>query len=110
MECCQFDIALLGCDADVYKTFPTYDKLYMTSILKNMQESVAAVIENANGGGDFDVTPYVGTLENGGVGVAPFHDWSDKVSSDTKSELKSIQSDIQSGKIPVKSYLNDLEK
>ena len=29
---------------------------------------------------EFDSTPYVGTLENDGVGLAPFHNFEDKVS------------------------------
>ena len=35
-------------------------------------------------------TPFVGTLENEGVGLAPFHDFEDKVSPDLQGELDEI--------------------
>ena len=99
-------IALLGVDADTFVTAPTYSKLYLTSILKNMKQAVQDVVQNANSAKTFDVTPYIGTLKNGGVGIAPFHDYESKVSQATKSELKTIQAGIISGEIKVTSYLN----
>jgi len=100
------DIVLLGCDADVFDTFPTYDDLYFTSILKDMKAAVGDVVTAASKGGDFDVTPYVGTLENGGVGIAPFHNYESKVSSSLQGELDTIKKSIISGDIKVTSYLN----
>lgn len=100
------NIALLGVDADTFVTAPTYSKLYLTSILKNMKQATQDVITNSAKGKTFDVTPYVGTLDNGGVGIAPFHDYESKVSSATKAELKDIQAKIISGDIKVTSYLN----
>ena len=99
------DVALLGADADVYDTFPKYDKLYFTSVLKGIKEGVAAVVADA-AADKFDNTPYIGTLENNGVGIAPFHDYESKVSPDLQGELDAIKADIISGKIVVKSYLS----
>ncbi len=99
------DIVLLGCDADVYETFPTYDSLYFTSILKDMKTAVGDVV-TAAAGGDFDATAYVGTLENNGVGIAPFHDFEDQVAAELQGELDTIKDGIISGDIPVTSYLN----
>jgi len=99
------DVVLLGCDADVFDTFPTYDSLYFTSILKDMKTATSDVVL-ASAGGDFDVTAYVGTLENGGVGIAPFHDFESKVDSNLQSELDTIKGSIISGDIKVTSYLN----
>ena len=98
------DVALLGADADVYDTFPTYDSLYFTSVLKGIHEAVTDVVTTA-GNGEFDVTPYIGTLENKGVGIAPFHDFEDKVNPDLQGELDAITADIISGDITVTSYL-----
>ncbi|MET4782727.1 BMP family ABC transporter substrate-binding protein [Glaciihabitans sp. UYNi722] len=102
------DIALLGADADVYATFPTYDKLYLTSVLKGIKPAVENVVEAAAKAkkGEFDNTAYIGTLKNDGVGIAPFHDFESKVNPDLQKELDSIKADIISGKITVKSYLN----
>jgi basic membrane protein A and related proteins len=99
------DIALLGCDADVYATFPKYDKLYFTSILKGMKQATDDVV-TASSKGSFDVTPYVGTLKNDGVGIADFHDFKSKVDGSLDGELKDIKAKIISGDIKVTSYLN----
>lgn len=102
------DVALIGADADVYTTFPTYDKLYLTSVLKGISPAVASVVEDTAKApsGKFDNVAYVGTLKNDGVGIAPFHDFSSKVDAGLQKELDSIKADIISGKIAVKSYLN----
>ena len=98
------DVVLLGADADVYETFPTYDSLYFTSVLKGIHTAVADVV-TAAGNGEFDTTAYVGTLENDGVGIAPFHDFESKVADTLQGELDEIRAGIISGDITVTSYL-----
>ncbi|MBK4348863.1 BMP family lipoprotein [Lacisediminihabitans changchengi] len=102
------DIALLGADADVFDTFPTYDKLYLTSVLKGIDPAVQDVVKATakQKKGTFDDTAYVGTLKNNGVGIAPFHDFKDKVSPDLQGELDKLKSGIIDGSITVKSYLS----
>jgi len=102
------DIALLGADADVYNTFPTYDKLYLTSVEKGIEPAVEAVVKATakQAKGKFDDTPYIGNLKNNGVGIAPFHDFASKVDPGLQGELDQIKADIISGKITVKSYLS----
>ena len=51
-------------------------------------------------------TPYVGTLENEGVGLAPFHNFESKVSDTLSSELDEVKAGIIDGSIPVNSYLS----
>jgi basic membrane protein A len=70
-----------------------------------MKQSVYETILAA-GKGDFDPTAYVGTLENDGVGIAPFHDFESKVSPDLQGQLDDVKSGIIDGSIPVKSYLD----
>jgi basic membrane protein A len=99
------DVALIGVDADIFQTDPTTDDVVLTSILKNMKVSTYEAIMSAASGDDFDFTPYVGTLENNGVGIAPFHNFEDKVNPDLQGELDTIKAGIIDGSIPVKSYL-----
>ena len=54
-------------------------------------------------GGNFDNTPYVGTLENDGVQLAPFHDLDSQVPAELKTELEQIKKDIVDGKLTVES-------
>jgi basic membrane protein A len=105
------NIALMGADADVFNTFPTYDNLYLTSVLKGIDPAVQAVVKLTakQKAGTFDNVPYIGTLKNNGVGIAPFHDFASKVSPDLQKELDGLKADIISGKLTVKSYLSGQE-
>lgn len=96
------DIALIGVDADVTKTDPDISNLLLTSVMKGMQVGVADVVK-ATAEGKFDNTPFVGTLANGGVSIAPFHDFASKVDPALQGELDAIKADIISGKIKVES-------
>ncbi|MCU1478531.1 MAG: family transporter substrate-binding protein [Subtercola sp.] len=98
-------VALLGADADVFDTFPTYDSLYFTSVEKGIKQATAAVVADAATATTFDTKTYVGDLSNDGVGIAPFHDFASKVDPGLQAELDTIKTGIVSGTIPVKSYL-----
>ena len=60
----------------------------------------------AAGDGEFDPEAYVGTLENEGVGIAPFHNFESKVSDTLAGELDEVKAGIIDGSIKVKSYLD----
>ncbi len=78
--------------------------MLLTSIQKQVGLDVkAAVLYGA--AVKFSSDAYIGTLANGGVGLAPFHDFASKVPSDLQATLDSLKADIISGKIKVKSYL-----
>ena len=96
------EIAMLGVDADVFVTDPTVGDLLLMSIMKGMDVAVhEAVIEAA--AGDFDPTPFVGTLENGGVSISEFHDFESKVNPDLQAELDEIKAGIIDGSIDASS-------
>jgi basic membrane protein A len=99
------DVALVGVDADFYETDPNTQDVVLTSILKNMKISTYEAIMSAAEDDDFDFTPYVGTLENNGVGLAPFHNFEDKVSDTLPGELEDVKAGIIDGSITVESYL-----
>jgi len=99
------DIAMIGVDADLTETETAAADLFLTSILKQISVAVNDVVMETSGG-TLDTTPYVGTLENGGVGIAPFHDFASKVDGDLEAELVAVKDGIISGDITVKSYLN----
>lgn len=99
------DVALIGVDADFFETDPNTQDVVMTSILKNMKVSTYEAVLAA-GNDEFDAEAYVGTLENGGVGIAPFHNYEDLVSEGLAAELEEVEAGIIDGSIPVESYLN----
>lgn len=96
------DISVVWVDADGYLTVPDSQSLFLTSVLKLMTEAVEDVIKEGMEG-NFSNESYIGTLENGGVSIAPFHDFEDQVSDEIKNELKQIEEDIISGKLKVES-------
>ncbi|WP_081646021.1 BMP family lipoprotein [Agrococcus pavilionensis] len=95
-------IAMIGVDADLYETSPDYADLFLTSIMKGMSEGVQTVVEEA-AAGNFSNEPYVGTLENEGVSIAPFHDFEGSVDPELQAELDEIEAAIIAGEIEVGS-------
>ena len=98
------DIALIGVDADFYETDPTTQPYVLTSILKGMKVSTYEAVLAA-GQDAWDPETYIGTLENEGVGIAPYHDFEDAVSDELKQEVEDIKAGIIDGSIEVTSYL-----
>ncbi|MCU1406704.1 MAG: family transporter substrate-binding protein [Glaciihabitans sp.] len=96
------DLALLGVDADMYLMAPDYSDLILTSIARNMPLSISTVIQD-DAAGDFTNDEYVGTLENGGVAISPFHDFEDKVAPTLADEIATLQEGIIDGSIVVNS-------
>ena len=89
-------------DTDGFISAPEFGPQIMTSVQKGMDVAVFEAIKAALEG-TFSSDPYVGTLENDGVSLAPFHDFEDKVSDELKSELEQIKADIISGTITITS-------
>ncbi|WP_295658787.1 BMP family protein [uncultured Nocardioides sp.] len=99
------DVALIGVDADFFETDPNTQDVVMTSILKGMKVSTYEAVMAA-GNDEFDTETYVGTLENDGVGIAPFHNFESKVSESLVAELDEVRAGIIDGSIEVTSYLD----
>jgi basic membrane protein A and related proteins len=91
-------------DLDGCVSAATYCKYFITSVLKGETLAVKTAVLAA-AGGTFKGGNYVGTLANGGVSLAPFHEWDSKVPASLKSELQQINKGIQDGSIqtPTKS-------
>lgn len=89
-------------DSDGALVNPDSSSIILTSVMKLIGAAVNSAVTDA-AQGKFDASPYVGTLENEGVGIAPFHDLDSKVPADLKSEVDQLKADIISGKIKVES-------
>ena len=94
-------LMIIGVDSDQYESDPANQAVYLTSVLKNMDvttfNAIKAVIDGTFAGG---VT--VGTLENGGVGLAPYHDMDSMVSPELKEQMTALQVGIIDGSVSVK--------
>ncbi len=89
---------LIGVDTDWCVSASEYCPVILTSIMKRMDMTVPMAIQMAKEG-TFQGGMLVGTLENGGVGLAPFHDFDDDVPSALKAELETVRQGIINGTI-----------
>jgi basic membrane protein A and related proteins len=93
-------VNMMWVDVDGCVSAPQYCKYFITSIQKGIVAAVStAVTSTANG--TFKGGNYIGTLANGGVALAPFHDFDSKVPTALKNELAQLKSGIVSGSIKV---------
>lgn len=96
------ELKIIGVDADWVSTDPDNRQVYLTSILKRMDSTVFQAVEMVENG-TFEGGLLVGTLENGGVGLAPYHDFEDDIPADLKAEVDALQAAIIAGDITVGS-------
>jgi basic membrane protein A len=89
----------IGVDVDQYYTLPNEKDILVTSTMKRLDDAAFDVIKNALEGNFKGGSVYIATLENGGVGLAPFHDFEDKVPDNIKEDLKEIEKGIIDGTI-----------
>jgi basic membrane protein A len=90
-------------DSDGYETLPAeYRPVVLTSVLKNTGDAVVEIVESSMNG-EFTNDAFVGTLENGGVDIAPYHDLEDRVPEELSAEIDQLRADIIAGELEVTS-------
>ena len=87
-------------DSDGVETLDKGQDIILTSVMKLMGDAVEEVFTTTVDG-EFDSTPYIGTLENGGVTLAPFHNGG--VPQEVQDSVEDIKAKIISGDITVDS-------
>jgi basic membrane protein A and related proteins len=84
-------------DTDGYES-TEYGDILLTSVVKGLDVAVTeAIKESAEG--TFSNELYSGTLENDGVGLAPFHDFDGEIDQETKDRLDELTQQIIAGEI-----------
>jgi basic membrane protein A and related proteins len=98
------NVNMMWVDTDGCVSAPQYCKYFITSVQKGIQTAVKTAVLSA-AKGSFKGGNYIGTLANGGVALAPYHDFASKVPSSLKAELDQIKAGIINGSIqtPTKS-------
>ena len=95
-------VSVIWVDTDGCVSASQYCPYFLTSVTKNITGSVKDYTVKA-ATGSYPSGNYVGTLSNDGTGLAPFHDFDNKVPASVKTELDTIRQDIISGKIKITS-------
>ena len=89
---------IIGVDTDMFVSAPEYGDVILTSVLKNMDVAVFETAKDVDDG-SFEGGLYIGTLENNGVGIAPFHDLESMVPEGLAAELEEVKAGIIAGEI-----------
>ena len=89
---------LVGVDTDWCVSAADFCPVVLTSVMKNMDVAVENAVTAAYNG-DFQGGVYVGTLENDGVGLAPFHEFESALPAGLTDELAQVQAGLIDGSI-----------
>jgi basic membrane protein A and related proteins len=85
-------------DVDGCTSAAQYCKYFITSVEKGIVAAVKTSVLSVTNG-TFTGGTYVGTLQNGGAVLAPFHDFSSTIPASLQSELATVKAGIESGSI-----------
>lgn len=97
------EILFVWIDADGHDTLPEEQRRHqLTSVLKDISGPVEDIAVSA-AEGQFDSTPYIGTLENGGVAIADYHDQTQRVGDDLAADVAELRQQIIDGELTVES-------
>ncbi|MCK5634578.1 MAG: BMP family ABC transporter substrate-binding protein, partial [Anaerolineales bacterium] len=89
---------IVGVDNDWAVVNSAYADITLTSVMKFMDvttyNAIKSVVE-----GNFEAGLIMGTLENGGVGLADYHELAGMVSADLQAEVDGLAAQIIAGEI-----------
>ncbi|NLI19180.1 MAG: BMP family ABC transporter substrate-binding protein [Actinomycetales bacterium] len=94
-------VKIIWVDTDGYLS-TSYGPIILTSVMKMMDVATFTTVQEAVEG-NFTSEPYIGTLENDGVGLAPFHDFDSAVPQELKDAVEDLKAQIISGDIVVET-------
>jgi basic membrane protein A len=96
------NVMIIGVDADWFNTAPEYKSIILTSVIKEIGQSVYDTVKEGVDG-KYASAPYVGTLANKGIDIAPFHDLDSQVPADVKTKVAALKAAIIDGSLKVDS-------
>jgi basic membrane protein A len=93
-------LMVIGTESDQFEADAANKGVYLTSVLSNADvttfKAIATVVDGSFQGGVID-----GTLANGGVGLAPYHDLAAVVPQQLQDQLTTVTAGIVDGSIDV---------
>lgn len=95
-------VTAIWVDTDGCVSAAEYCGVLLSSAEKGLAVSVQDAIKSALDK-SFSNELFIGTLQNNGVGFAPYHDFDSKIPSDLKSQIDKVKAGLMSGQIKVES-------
>jgi basic membrane protein A len=96
----ESNLPAIGADVDEYNTDPDVQSALITSAMKNVDVAVYNYLKTV-GDGSVKAGISTATLQNGGVGLAPFHDWDSRIPADLKAQIQKASDGIKDGSIKI---------
>jgi len=93
--CVEGKTRVIGAISDQYELGPDY---MVTSALSDLTKAIEVMAEQIQNG-QFEAKMYNYGIAEGTVGLAPYHNYEDKVPQEVKDKIQQIMDDIASGKI-----------
>ena len=86
----------IGVDVDQYLTFTDVKDILITSAAKNVDVAVYNYLKDLTAG-SATAGMQTANISNGGVGLAPYHDWDGKISQDCKDKVTAATDGLKNG-------------
>ncbi|MBA3530319.1 MAG: BMP family ABC transporter substrate-binding protein, partial [Ardenticatenales bacterium] len=87
-------VMAIGVDVDQYHSYPEVRSVLLTSAMKNVDVAAAAAVRDFAAG---QLTPGIRTLTiaNGGLSLAPYHEWEGKIPAECKTAVEEAKAAIK---------------
>jgi basic membrane protein A len=97
-------VSVIWVDQDGCKSAAQYCDVFLTTVVKNINDAVKEAVATGAEGKPLAATPgFLGTLANNGVSLAPYNQFDSKIDSGLKAEVDKLKQDIIAGTIKVES-------
>lgn len=94
------NLMAIGFDVDQYQTNPEVQAALLSSVMKNVDVAVYRYLKTVVDG-SVKAGTSTANLQNGGVGLASFHDWDSKIPADLKAQIQRASDGIKDGSITI---------
>ncbi|MBA3530318.1 MAG: BMP family ABC transporter substrate-binding protein [Ardenticatenales bacterium] len=87
-------VMAIGVDVDQYHSYPEVRSVLLTSAMKNVDVAAGSAVRDFAAG---QLIPGIRTLTvaNGGLSLAPYHDWEEKIPADCKANVEEAEAAIK---------------
>ena len=92
------NLMAIGVDVDQYNTYPEVKDALITSAQKNVDTAVYNYLKSISDG-SVKAGMNTANVQNGGVGLAPYHDWDSKIPQAVKDKVAAALAGLKGGTI-----------
>jgi basic membrane protein A and related proteins len=96
----ESNLPAIGTDVDQYNIYAAVKDALISSAQKNVDVAVYNYLKSV-ADGSVKAGISTATLQNGGVGLAPFHDWDSNIPADLKAQIQKASEGIKDGSIKI---------